>query len=443
MQKKVRVFSFSTISLLIIAAFILFPFSNTFAGNSEGIDLEKDVFLGWPIASVEDLPDEVTIALYDSETASLPLASQTFARGNYTLDFELSKSDGVSSGSIARFKVNFTNKLDLGTDTDSPVQPKEIWAEMAVDGSVVGDRSRVSDDTLVQLLLASDASIVTYLTLVYEGDENPITSIYRTLPLATVAPDGSGSSLNNYFSAVASDGLRGASDNWVDSGSTIVYTNSNVGIGTTTPARDLSVKYSSASGNLNALPTVSVANTNTDGFSFASFEFSAENGGVVGAFFADGSGLFLGGTPNVYFRASTNHPILLGTNKTVRMIISNTGNVGIGTTSPAYKFAVNGAIGCKELTVTNTGWADFVFQDNYKLPALDEVEDFISKNKHLPGIPSEAEVKEKGVSVGDMSSKLLQKIEELTLYVIDLKKENEALKGQLANISEQLGKKVN
>jgi len=430
MQKKVRVFSFSTISLLIITAFIFLPFSNTFAGDSGGIDLEKDVFLGWPIASVEDLPDEVTIALYESETASVPLAAQTFARGGYTLDFELSKSDGVSSGSIARFKVNFTNKLNLGTDTDSPVQPKEIWAEMAVDGSVVGDRSRVSDDTLVQLLLASDASIVTYLTLVYEGDDNPITSIYRTLPLSTVAPDGSGSSLNSYFSAVASDGLRGAADNWVDSGAN-VYTTGSVGIGTTTIPNKLTVV------NNGTTEATTFTNYNSVFFNAGSTYFGFRNTTD------DAEGIFgIGGGAGARFGLGsiTNLPIEFFVNSGVVMLIDTSGRLGIGTQSPAYNLAVNGTIGCKELTVTNTGWADFVFKDSYKLPSLSEVETFISENKHLPGIPTEAEVAKNGVSVGDMSAKLLQKVEELTLYMIDMKKENESLKAQLSAIQEQLDK---
>ena len=439
MQKKIRTLSFYTISLIIITAFILLPLCTTFAGDSEGIALEKDVFFGWPIASVEDLPDEVIFVLYESETSAQPLASQKFPRGKYTLDFELSKSDGINSGDIARFKVNFTNKLNLAGDTDSQVKPKEIWSEIVVNGNVVGNRSRVSDDTMVQLILSSDASIATYLTLVYEGDDNPLTTIYRDLPLSTVATDGSESSLSSYFSAVASDGARGLANNWLDSGAD-VYTYSKVGIGTATPDRSLIVKYSSNQGSLPLLPAMTVANTNTTAgeFSFASFEFSGGNGAVLGQFFADGSGHFLDGTPNVYFRATTDSPILLGTNQIIRMIITNTGNVGIGTTTPAYGLAVNGTIGCKELTVTSTGWADFVFKDNYKLPALDEVEDFIAKNKHLPGIPTEAEVKEKGVNVGNISSKLLQKIEELTLYVIDLKKENDLLKGEFAAIQARL-----
>ena len=103
------------------------------------------------------------------------------------------------------------------------------------------------------------------------------------------------------------------------------------------------------------------------------------------------------------------------------------GNVGIGTASPQSKLAVNGTITAKEIIVSSTGWSDFVFDENYKLKSLNEVEEFIKANKHLPEIPNAKMVEENGVAVGEMQSKLLQKIEELTLYVIELKKEIQQL----------------
>lgn len=105
------------------------------------------------------------------------------------------------------------------------------------------------------------------------------------------------------------------------------------------------------------------------------------------------------------------------------------GNVGIGTATPDvnYKLSVNGKIRAKEIRV-ETGWSDFVFGNDYKLMTLEELDKYIKENKHLPDIPTESEVKENGVELGDMSSKLLQKIEELTLYLIEQKDEIEKLK---------------
>ena len=103
------------------------------------------------------------------------------------------------------------------------------------------------------------------------------------------------------------------------------------------------------------------------------------------------------------------------------------GSFGIGTTNVQdYHLAVGGKVIAEEIKVS-TGWSDFVFKEGYKLRALYEVEKYINKNGHLPDIPSESEVLDNGINLGEMQSKLLQKIEELTLYVIELKKENEEL----------------
>ncbi len=100
------------------------------------------------------------------------------------------------------------------------------------------------------------------------------------------------------------------------------------------------------------------------------------------------------------------------------------GNVGIGTTTPFYKLDVNGTIRAREVLVnTNTG-ADFVFDEDYALRPLNEVSDFIRANRPLPEIPPAADMVANGVDMGELQIKLLQKVEELTLYMIEQEKKN-------------------
>ena len=122
-----------------------------------------------------------------------------------------------------------------------------------------------------------------------------------------------------------------------------------------------------------------------------------------------------------------------------RMVLQKNGDVGIGTTdTKGFKLAVKGKIGSEEIQVNAPGyWPDYVFASDYKLKSLDEVETYIEQNNHLPDIPSEKEVKEKGINLGDMNAKLLQKIEELMLYTIQQQKEIEKLKEKIELLDEK------
>ncbi|WP_421762899.1 hypothetical protein [Ekhidna sp.] len=110
---------------------------------------------------------------------------------------------------------------------------------------------------------------------------------------------------------------------------------------------------------------------------------------------------------------------------TEKMTIKDNGSVGIGTSSPTHKLEVNGTIRTKEVKVEATNWPDYVFEPDYDLRSLEETAAYIKSNKHLPEVPSAKEMEANGVQLGEMNMLLLKKIEELTLYVIEQKKENE------------------
>ena len=125
---------------------------------------------------------------------------------------------------------------------------------------------------------------------------------------------------------------------------------------------------------------------------------------------------------------------------------SNDGNIGIGTTNPDEKLTVNGVIHAKEVKVDLSGsLADFVFKPDYKLMSLPQVEQFVKANNHLPQMPSANEVAKNGLSMGEMQNKLLQKVEELTLYAIQQdqsKKELESKYNALLEKVEMLTKQI-
>ena len=119
------------------------------------------------------------------------------------------------------------------------------------------------------------------------------------------------------------------------------------------------------------------------------------------------------------------------------------GNVGIGTAIPTQKLSVNGAVLAKEVIVTldddswpttrKDTWPDYVFSTNYDLMNLLELKTYVNANKHLPGVPSTKEVLDEGIRLGEMNAILVEKVEEMTLYIIDLQEQINELKQQLQN----------
>ncbi|HMO62549.1 MAG TPA: hypothetical protein PKC39_15550 [Ferruginibacter sp.] len=134
-----------------------------------------------------------------------------------------------------------------------------------------------------------------------------------------------------------------------------------------------------------------------------------------------------------FIGTTDNAPLTFRTNNVEQMRIDAGGRIGIGTVNTndtAFRLFVEKGIHTRRVKVDQEEWADFVFGEDYKLPSIAELETFIKKNHHLPGIQSEAEVKREGVDLGKNQAALLQKIEELTLYIIEQHQKIEALQKQ-------------
>lgn len=127
-----------------------------------------------------------------------------------------------------------------------------------------------------------------------------------------------------------------------------------------------------------------------------------------------------------------------GSSWSLKTKIDKNGNWGIGTTNicPDCKLSVNGKIRATEVVI-DSGWADYVLQPSYQLRPLEEVEAFIKENQHLPGVDSAATVKEKGLDLSKTSVMMMEKIEELTLYMIELKKQNDVLQQEVAQLKQK------
>lgn len=191
----------------------------------------------------------------------------------------------------------------------------------------------------------------------------------------------------------------GSSSVWSLSGSNTYYVNGNVGIGTVAPNSQLHVNIPSGSTN----PAIRVQVNGSSKF------LVNPNGGVsIGqnTTSSPANGLFVAGS------------VVMGNSAT--------------TTAAGFRLSVDGKIIAEELQVElSSSWPDYVFAENYNLLPISELTSFINEHQHLPGIPSAATLESEGLAVGEMQTKMMEKIEELTLYIIELHEKIETLeKGQ-------------
>jgi hypothetical protein len=165
--------------------------------------------------------------------------------------------------------------------------------------------------------------------------------------------------------------------------------------------------------------------------------------------YSSASGLFIkAGDINM----NTNLLLLRAGFNTDQLIVKGNGKIGMGTTFTGtlpsdfnnFRLFVKDGIRTERIKVdvaSSNGWADYVFTSQFKLKSLYEVEKYINTHKHLPDVPSASQLEKEGMDLGEMHKIQMQKIEELTLYLIQIKKENDELKKRLIEIEKNINLK--
>jgi len=367
-----------------------------------------------------------------------------------------SKALYVKTNSSTRLAVTSAGKVGIGTT--APTAKFEIKGAAATYDLVrfYNDKDATLDSSMI---IKSNGNVGIGMSPVFKLDVKGILRI-TSIDFGLLHTNGI-TTIATYVDATA--GWFGTNTNhplWFYTNNSnnpglVVQTSGNVGIGTTTPsaklelngnmtfsngaARSITVAQPPTNGSGSAL-TVAAADAmsgpgGASGGSLTLKAGSAYDAGTGGGGFGGDLKLIGGGNQwgvtapqqcgNVIFYT--------GVSATERMRVDRFGNVLMGVTTPAtgYLLSVGGKIICTELKVQAMPFPDYVFDKNYRLNSLAEVEQHISEFKRLPGMPGACEIEDKGMDVGSMQIKLVEKIEELTLYVIDQQKQIDELKKQL------------
>lgn len=205
---------------------------------------------------------------------------------------------------------------------------------------------------------------------------------------------------------------------WTNSEEGVTYNLNDVGVGTETPSSTISGTILEVSTTGDNFPIFKIERENATGKVNTSYEMYIGSGGHLVLKNKDG------GSPIV---CEDDFPYGVK-----GLWIKNNGNILIGKTTQQneiYKLDIVGSVRANEMTINSDG-ADFVFEDDYELMSLKEVEDFINKNKHLPEIEPASLMQSEGINIGKINTQLLQKIEELTLYIIEQNKRIEKLENK-------------
>ena len=318
----------------------------------------------------------------------------------------------TTTGTLWVYNGSNWNQLTSG------VPPSSLWQTSATRNFVYNTTDSIGIGTSVpseKLHLSNGQLRMNRTTLSAENN------IVFNMPNANVAGEFEGLKFQVFGNDYASIGLLNApailpaivglrlSANGIFSNDLFIKNNGNVGIGTNNPQDNFHV----------------AGNVLMDGINP---NLRLQNGGVDKGFVQlSGDNLRIGTNST-----NVDGKFVIRTGGADRVFVDGAG-MSIGTTTAAagYMLRLGGRMICEEVKVKLEGsWPDYVFKPDYKLISLAHLEGFINKHGHLPSIPTAAEIKSNGLELGDMQQKMMEKIEELTLYIIQLKKEMDTMKKQ-------------